>query len=108
MKSKEVTTHIEPRFLLWLEGSFQELLSEGMSIQARLKSISKSGGVDDVDGQLARLFGNYMKEGKIKSALNLLFHESRGKVLSLDQQVNPQSPTSGLVWEVLLKKQIQG
>ena len=43
-------------------------------------------------------------EGKIKSALNLLSHGSRGKVLSLDQQVNPQSPSYGLVREVLLKK----
>ena len=34
----------------------------------------------------------------------MLSHGSRGKVLSLDQQVNPQSPSSGLVREVLLKK----
>ena len=94
LKSKEIIFHIERRLLLWQAGSFRDLISEGESIQARLPPVTKC----QDKKHLARLFGDYMMDGKVKSALNVLTHKSKGSVLSLDQLVDPQCPSSGLIY----------
>lgn len=102
-KMKDITSHIERRLDLWSDGSFQELFSEGCSIQARLPSGSSNTHMNN-NSHLARLFGNHMMNSKVKSALNLLSSTTKGKFLTLDQLSDPQSPESGLVRDALLKK----
>ena len=43
-------------------------------------------------------------DSRVKSALNVLTHKSKRNVLSLDQLVEPQCPTSGLICKVLQRK----
>lgn len=64
LKQKEVVSHIDRQLQLWQEGAFWELLSEGMSIQARRKTPSSRPGSEN----LGREFGNFMMVGRVKQA----------------------------------------
>lgn len=87
---------VKHRLALWEEGSIDELLSEGNTIQKHLRS-SRFNQTDT-----ARRFAHLMFSGKVKSALNLLSNESRGSMLSLSTPLQDSS-----VFEELVKKHPQ-
>ena len=101
-KTKEAVSHIERRLQPWSEGSFDEQLSEGNSIQARLSSSPTTSSNHNC---LERSFGNHMMNGKVKSALHLISSPTaKHKPMLLDQLSDPQHPKLGSVREVLLSK----
>ena len=68
-KSKDHIRHLKGRLNLWQKGDIDILLHEGKSIQSRLKPKS---GTSNAESS-AHSFGKFMKEGKVKAALNLLY-----------------------------------
>ena len=68
-KSKDHIRHLKRRLNLWQKGDIDILLHEGKSIQSRLKPKS---GTSNAESS-AHSFGKFMKEGKVKAALNLLY-----------------------------------
>ena len=96
LKHKEITKHLERRLSLWKNGDFLSLLSEGRSIQSRLKSHRSASNSTD---NLARKFSNLVFVGDVKGAIRLLSDNENGRVLSLDSLMNGRS-----VKEILLDK----
>ena len=75
-KSKDHIRHIQRHLNLWQKGDIDIdiLLHERQSIQSKLTL--KSG--TSIAESSARSFGKFMKEGKVKAALNLLKQHSVG------------------------------
>ena len=85
-KIKDHISHLKRRLDLWSSGDIQQLLDKGRCIQARMISrIAPS--KNDIDGHI---FRSLMAQGKVRSALNYLFHDQSGGVLGLDDII-PQS-----------------
>ena len=96
LKHKEIVKNLERHLSLWKNVDFLSLLSEGRSIQSRLKSHRSSSKFSD---NLARKFSNLVFVGDIKGAIRLLSDNDNGRVLSLDSLMNGRS-----VKEILLEK----
>ncbi len=84
-KTSEHVPALEHRLALWRDGSFDELLKEGETIQKKFAA-----GSQRVSNDLAGSFANLMFQGKMKAALRLLNRtgSKSGQPLSLDEIVS--------------------
>ncbi len=83
-KSKENVDALKRRLLTWREGDLQALLREGRAIQSDFPNSKPCQGTDEA--MISRSFANLVHHGRTRAALRLLDTESRGGVLSLDQE----------------------
>ena len=103
-KAKDHAHCLERRLKQWKEGSLNELVLEGRTIQSRLPKFNTS----KAQQSLSRSFANLMFAGKIKAALVLLSKAQRGGVLHLGDPSDPSNPESPTVRDVLNSKHPQG
>ena len=86
-KTKEVRNCLERRLKSWTDGNFNDLLSEGKTIQSRLPRLSPH----NPQQGLARSFANLMFEGKTKAAVRLLSDHSNSGTFHLDDVIDNKS-----------------
>lgn len=100
-RTKDHAKHLERRLGLWKEGSLDNLLEEGRTIQLRLTKENqyKNNSTD----QLSRKFSKVMMEGKVRAALRLIAENQTSKPLCLDSAADPNNATESVL-DSLLKK----
>ncbi len=100
-RTKDHAKHLERRLGLWKEGSLDNLLEEGRTIQLRLTKENqyKNNSTD----QLSRKFSKVMMEGKVRAALRLIAENQTSKPLCLDSAADPNNATKSVL-DSLLKK----
>ena len=81
-KAKEHVKCVDRRMILWRDGDIDSLLQECLTIQQHLQPPKGTPKKNQ-----ARSFVNLVMQGKVKSALWLLFSVSRGTPLSLDKVI---------------------
>ena len=77
---------LERRLSLWLEGKFDDLLLEGRVLQTQLKrhidrQSTNRNDIDSSDAINARLYGQLLSRGKVRSAMHLVSDKGRGEYL---------------------------
>ena len=87
-KEKDHIHHLERRLTLWRDGNLDELVCEGRVIQSRLRH--KSSVKNEI--QITRCFTKLMFEGNTRVILQLLSARDRGRVLNLNDSVDPSNP----------------
>ncbi len=89
-KTCEHVPALERRLTLWRDGSFNELLKEGETIQRKFATGSRN-----VSTDLAGSFSKLMFQGKVKAALRLLNGKGSkaGQPLSLDEVMSTDGST---------------
>ena len=101
---------LERRLSLWLEGKFDDLLLEGRVLQTQLKRHvdRRSTNRNDIDSSSdainARLYGQLLSRGKVKSAMHLVSDKGRGRILTLDETVPSGGVQNATVRDVLKAK----
>ena len=74
LKSKHHSSCLERRLATWQAGDINSLVMEGRSIQQRLPKSTTSAASSD---NLIRSFSNFMFQGKIKAAMDLISKEEQ-------------------------------
>ena len=87
-KEKDHIRHLERRLTLWRDGNLDELVCEGRVIQSRLRRKPSTKN----ETQITRSFTKLMFEGNTRAALQLLSGRDRGRVLNLNDSVDPSNP----------------
>ena len=99
-KTKQHIALLERRLGLWSNGDLDGLVREGRAIQQRLAK----NGPTKANSRLARSFSNLMFLGKCKVTLDLLPRLEKGRILYLNDHVNPDDSLSPTVRESLIQK----
>ena len=81
-KYRDNVNHLTRRLGLWEEGNITDLLSEGETIQAQLKTSNKL--IDDTT--LAKRFATMVFNDNFKGAMSLIAAKAKGGILPLDKK----------------------
>jgi len=91
-------------YISWKEGNLLDLLSKGKTIQSRLSKSPPA----EAEEKSACTFSNLMLAGKCRSALDLLSQGSRGEIIHLSVQLDPNDLDSPSAKEALISKHPTG
>eukprot|EP00794_Sanderia_malayensis_P006354 gene6354-7082_t len=79
-KSNDHLKALERRLNLWNEGNLKDLLLEGNTIQANLKSFKKSNNI----AEISKKFASEMQKGNVNGAIKLLSDNMQNNILPLN------------------------
>ena len=102
-KAKDHAACPEKRLRSWKEGHLNDLLLEGRAIQHRIPKTSPK-----PTENTTQYFVDLMFVGKCKAALDILSNSGEGGILHLDCHMDPSTPNSPTVREVLISKHPTG
>ena len=81
-KARDHSACLQRRLMSWSKGAIEELLIEGRTIQARLRSAKQRSATTTT-----RTFTNLMLQGRVSAAMRLISALSHGGILDLDTEV---------------------
>lgn len=103
IKLKVEPSYIERRTALWRLGKFEELMKEGKTIQSTFNRNTNGKMNTPSHFNMGHTVDSLLHSGNVNQAIRVISNKSKGGLLRISDHIDPTSPSSPTVCEILKK-----